>query len=106
MNHTKATQLFLNLFHSEVAEPAISPEAPEKNLVTIPPPTALLRDCERECYDKCVAIATIEGSVSAFSLQRRLRIGFALAERMMQLMKSCGLIVASDHINHPYKLAK
>ncbi len=105
MNHTKATQLFLNLFRSETPAPATAPEATAKPAIA-PAPVALLRESERECYDKCVSIATFEGSVSAYSLQRRLSIGFELAERMMQLMKSCGLIVASEHINHPYKLAK
>ncbi len=103
MTHTKATQLFLNLFRAE--NPAKQERHAEKSPAV--KETALnLPEAERECYDKCVAIATIEGSVSAFSLQSRLRIGFDLAERMMRLMSACGLIEPAERINHPYKLAR
>ncbi len=103
MTQKKATQLLLNLFRTEEQTKQKRHEKKnpytEENAMNLP-------QSERECYDKCVAIATIEGSVSAFSLQNRLRIGYELAERMMRLMAACGLIEPTERANHPYKLAR
>ncbi len=63
-----------------------------------------LDDPEEECYAKCLEVAVSEGEVSTSLLQRRLRIGYGKAARMIDMMEKRGVIGPSNGTNRPRKL--
>jgi len=53
-------------------------------------------DADEECYQKCLEVIRAEGKASTSLLQRRLRLGYTRAARMMDILEERGIIGPAD----------
>ncbi len=53
-------------------------------------------DADEECYEKCMEVIRAEGKASTSLLQRRLRLGYTRAARMMDILEDRGIIGPAD----------
>ncbi|MGC1481275.1 MAG: DNA translocase FtsK, partial [Chthoniobacterales bacterium] len=82
-------------FVSNQTKPQFEPSIHEK-LTSNAPPEEEVSDADEELVDKCLEIIKQEGKASTSMLQRRLRLGYTRAARIVDILEQRGILGPKD----------